>query len=65
MGVIRGVIARIYTPGLNHGMLRVEIRNYTGSIVYHEESMMLDYSFYKEIAVGDSIVKNKGLQICS
>jgi hypothetical protein len=59
-GIIMGRVERKHIPKSNHGRLRIEIKNYTGSMVYHEQSMLLDNSFYEEVEIGDSIIKRKG-----
>ncbi len=58
--LIRGIIEGIDEPELNHGLKRVSIKNYTGDLIYHDQTYELDQIFYKEAAVGDSIIKNVG-----
>jgi hypothetical protein len=57
---IRGIVEGMNEPDLNHGLKRVSIKNYTGELIYHDQTYDLDQAFYKEVAVGDSIIKNKG-----
>jgi hypothetical protein len=58
--VVYGTIDSIYTPELNHGYLRIKIRNSFGHTIYLEQSYMLDQSFYSDIQKGDSIIKRLG-----
>lgn len=58
--LIRGIIEGIDEPELNHGFKRVSIKNYSGSMIYLDQTYVLDQTFYKEAVVGDSIIKNIG-----
>jgi alpha-galactosidase len=58
--LIKGIIEKVDEPDFNHGLKLVVVKNYTGGVIYHHQVYELDQAFYKQVAVGDSIIKNIG-----
>ncbi len=58
---IYGVVDKIYSNKNNRGLTSVDIKMKSIEIPYdYLYSSPLDQSFYKEISIGDSIIKHKG-----